>query len=85
MDPSVLPDQKGHFGPFGGKFVIETLMPALEELERLYDSAIQDPEFKKELDYYLRQYVGRPSPLYYAESLTKELGGAKIYLKREDL
>ncbi len=85
MEPSLMPDERGHFGPFGGKFVIETLMPALEELETLYDSARKDPEFQKELDYYLRQYVGRPSPLYFAESLTRELGGAKIYLKREDL
>jgi len=79
------PEEKGHFGPFGGKFVIETLMPALEELERLYKDTKDDPEFKKQLSYYLRQYVGRPSPLYFAENLTRKLGGAKIYLKREDL
>jgi len=79
------PDEKGHFGPFGGKFVIETLMPALEELERLYIKTKDDPEFKKQLSYYLKQYVGRPSPLYFAENLTRKLGGAKIYLKREDL
>lgn len=85
MGTPVLPDVSGHFGQFGGKYVIETLMPALEELERLYDEAIQDPEFNRELEYYLRQYVGRPSPLYFAKSLTEQLGGAKIYLKREDL
>jgi tryptophan synthase beta chain len=79
------PDQKGHFGPFGGKFVIETLMPALEELERLYNETKDDPEFKKQLAYYLQHYVGRPSPLYFAENLSRKLGGAKIYLKREDL
>ncbi|QPJ63194.1 MAG: tryptophan synthase subunit beta [Candidatus Nitronauta litoralis] len=85
MGTPVLPDVKGHFGQFGGKYVIETLMPALKELESLYDEAIQDPEFKSELEYYLRQYVGRPSPLYFAKRLTEQLGGAKIYLKREDL
>ncbi len=85
MGTPILPDIKGHFGEFGGKYVIETLMPALEELERLYDDAIKDPEFTRELEYYLRQYVGRPSPLYFAKSLTERLGGAKIYLKREDL
>ncbi len=86
MNPTTtLPDKKGHFGQFGGKFVIETLMPALEELERVYKEAQADPEFQKQLDYYLKQYVGRPSPLYFAENLTRQLGGAKIYLKREDL
>ncbi len=85
MGTPILPDIKGHFGEFGGKYVIETLMPALNELERLYDEAIKDPEFTRELEYYLRQYVGRPSPLYFAKSLTEKLGGAKIYLKREDL
>ena len=80
-----LPDAKGHFGQFGGKFVIETLMPALEELEKLYNEAKNDPEFQKQLNFYLEHYVGRPSPLYFAENLTRQLGGAKIYLKREDL
>jgi len=86
MSPTTtLPDRQGHFGQFGGKYVIETLMPALEELERVYKEAQADPEFQKQLDYYLKQYVGRPSPLYFAENLTRQLGGAKIYLKREDL
>jgi len=85
MKPARLPDERGHFGPFGGKYVIETLMPALEELERVYDEARKDPGFQKQLDYYLKQYVGRPTPLYFAENLTRRLGGAKIYLKREDL
>ncbi|QPJ65654.1 MAG: tryptophan synthase subunit beta [Candidatus Nitrohelix vancouverensis] len=79
------PDPTGHFGIFGGKYVIETLMPALEELERVYEEARQDPKFKEDLNYYLAQYVGRPTPLYFAENLTKRLGGARIYLKREDL
>jgi len=79
------PDPKGHFGDFGGKYVIETLMPALEELETLYEEARNDPEFTKELEHYLTKYVGRATPLYYAENLTRHLGGAKIYLKREDL
>jgi len=80
-----LPDDRGHFGVFGGKYVIETLMPALTELEQVFNSAQNDPAFQKELKYYLRQYVGRPTQLYYAENLTRHLGGAKIYLKREDL
>lgn len=80
-----LPDNMGHFGRFGGKFVPETIMPALEELEKAYSEARSDPAFQAELDYYLKEYVGRPSVLYYAERLTKKLGGAKIYLKREDL
>ncbi|VAX31111.1 Tryptophan synthase beta chain, partial [hydrothermal vent metagenome] len=78
-------DEHGHFGIFGGKYVIETLMPALKELEEVFASAQNDPSFQKDLKYYLRQYVGRPTPLYYAEGLTRQLGGAKIYLKREDL
>ncbi|WP_459841660.1 tryptophan synthase subunit beta [Halanaerocella petrolearia] len=73
------------FGQFGGKYVPELLIPALEELEEAYDKYKDDPEFKEEFEYYLKDYVGRPSPLYYAERLTKKLGGAKIYLKREDL
>jgi len=79
------PDARGHFGQFGGRYVAETLMPALLELEQAYAEACQDPEFQKEFEYYLRQYVGRPSPLYFAERLTEKLGGARIYLKREDL
>lgn len=80
-----LPDKKGHFGQFGGKYVSETLMPILKELEEAYDTYKNDRVFKDEFSYYLRNYVGRPNPLYYAEKLTKRLGGAKIYLKREDL
>ena len=80
-----MPDDKGHFGVYGGKFVSETLMVPLEELRVAYEKYIKDPEFIKELDEDLRQYVGRPSPLYYAERWTQKLGGAKIYLKREDL
>src|SRR3974390_216924 len=79
------PDKHGHFGEFGGRYVPETLMPALLELEKAYEHFRHDREFKEEFEYYLRQYVGRPNPLYYAEKLTKKLGGAKIYLKREDL
>ncbi|BET57552.1 tryptophan synthase subunit beta [Geobacter sp. 60473] len=80
-----LPDRQGHFGQFGGRYVPETLMPALLELEQAYNHYRHDREFKEEFDYYLRQYVGRPNPLYFAEKLTQKLGGAKIYLKREDL
>lgn len=79
------PDKNGHFGTFGGRFVPETLMPALKELEEAYLQFRNDKEFRQEFDYYLREYVGRPSPLYFAEKLTRKLGGAKIYLKREDL
>ncbi|TQR20624.1 tryptophan synthase subunit beta [Psychrobacillus vulpis] len=75
----------GRYGRFGGQYVPETLMKALNELELAYNNAINDPTFKEEVDYYLKDYVGRETPLYYAERLTKELGGAKIYLKREDL
>ncbi len=84
-DTIVLPDKQGHFGPYGGKFVPETLMPALEELEQAYLEAKESVGFQRELNYYLKQYAGRPSPLYFAERLTEKLGGAKIYLKREDL
>jgi tryptophan synthase beta chain len=80
-----LPDATGHFGPYGGRFVPETLMHPLQELEAEYFRAQHDPEFQRELSYYLTEFVGRPTPLYFAERLTKELGGAKIYLKREDL
>jgi tryptophan synthase beta chain len=81
----VLPDAKGRFGEFGGRYVPETLMQPLQELEDEYFRAQQDPEFQNELNYYLKEFCGRPTPLYYAERLTKNLGGAKIYLKREDL
>ena len=80
-----LPDETGHFGEFGGRFVPETLIPALDELTAEYEKAKSDPEFARELDYYLREYVGRPTPLYFAERMTRDLGGAKIYIKREDL
>jgi tryptophan synthase beta chain len=80
-----LPDARGHFGPYGGRFVPETLMHPLKELEEEYFRAQQDPEFQRELSYYLTEFVGRPTPLYFAERLTRDLGGAKIYLKREDL
>jgi len=79
------PDKRGYFGEFGGKFVPETLMSALEELTQAYFKARKDKEFKKELDYYSKSYAGRPTPLYFAQRLTKGLRGAKIYLKREDL
>ncbi|MBN1269237.1 MAG: tryptophan synthase subunit beta [Kiritimatiellae bacterium] len=79
------PDRRGHFGRYGGMFVPETLMEPLEELAREYARARRDAAFRKELKYYLRDYVGRPTPLYFAERMTKALGTAKIYLKREDL
>jgi tryptophan synthase beta chain len=79
------PDNRGHFGEFGGRYVAETLMPALLELEEAYRQAQADPAFQQEFEYYLRHYVGRPSPLYHARRLSQHLGGAKIYLKREDL
>jgi tryptophan synthase beta chain len=79
------PDARGHFGQFGGRYVAETLMPALLELEAAYRAAQADPAFQAEVEYYLKDYVGRPSPLYFARRLTEHLGGAKIYLKREDL
>ena len=80
-----LPDERGHFGPYGGLFVAETLMEPLDELRRAYQRFLQDPEFLKELDEDLANYVGRPSPLYFARRWSRELGGARIYLKREDL
>jgi tryptophan synthase beta chain len=80
-----IPDAQGHFGPYGGRFVPETLMHPLQELEKEYLRAQKDPKFNHEFEYYLREFCGRPTPLYFAERLTKELGGAKIYLKREDL
>jgi tryptophan synthase beta chain len=82
---SKTPDNQGHFGPYGGRYVPETLMHPLQELEAEYFRAQHDPEFQRELSYYLKEFCGRPTPLYFAERLTKELGGAKIYLKREDL
>jgi len=81
----ILPDESGHFGTYGGRYVPETLMAALDELVSVYEEARIDPSFRNEFDYYLRDYVGRPSPLYFAERLTQTLGGARIYLKREDL
>ena len=80
-----LPDERGHFGPYGGRFVAETLMHALDELQETYARLKLDPAFQKEFDTDLAQYVGRPSPLYFAKRLTEQVGGAKIYLKREDL
>ena len=80
-----VPDAKGRFGPYGGRYVPETLMHPLMELEEEYARAQEDPKFQDELDYYLREFCGRPTPLYFAERLTKELNGARVYLKREDL
>ncbi len=80
-----MPDARGHFGPYGGTFVAETLIPPIQELNSAYHKYLQDPEFLSELDADLKYYVGRPSPLYYAERWSRELGGAQIYLKREDL
>ncbi len=80
-----LPDRKGHFGPYGGKFAPETLMPALSELEAAYLGAKKDKGFQAELEFYFRDFIGRPTPLYFAKRLTEHLGGARIYLKREDL
>src|SRR5438105_1276201 len=80
-----VPDAQGHFGPYGGRFVPETLMHPLQELEEEYFRCQKDPEFQREFEYYLKEFCGRPTPLYFAERLTRELGGAKIYLKREDL
>src|SRR5580692_2683277 len=79
------PDERGHFGIFGGRFVAETLMPLILDLEKAYADAKTDPAFHAEMNGYLKNYVGRPSPLYLAERLTGHLGGAKIYLKREEL
>ncbi len=79
------PTASGHFGPYGGRFVPEVLMSPLEELERTFEEARRDPEFHRELDGLLHNYAGRPTPLYFAQRLTEQLGGAKIYLKREDL
>ncbi|MFZ2289709.1 MAG: tryptophan synthase subunit beta [Halopseudomonas yangmingensis] len=85
IDFAAVPDQRGHFGPYGGRFVSETLMDALEELETLYNRLSADPDFQAEFDHDLAHYVGRPSPLYLAERLSDKVGGARIWLKREDL
>jgi tryptophan synthase beta chain len=79
------PDESGHFGIYGGRFVAETLMPLILDLEKAYAEAKKDPAFKAEMESYRKHYIGRPSPLYFAERLTEHLGGAKIYFKREDL
>ena len=83
--PYDLPDALGHFGPYGGVFVAETLIPALEELKLAYAEAQRDPQFIAEFEYDLKHYVGRPSPIYHAKRWSELLGGAQIYLKREDL
>src|SRR5919108_695051 len=80
-----LPDERGHFGPYGGIFVAETLSQALDELRAAYAGARRDPEFEAEFRYELKHYVGRPSPIYFAKRLTEKCGGARIYIKREDL
>src|SRR5438105_13077999 len=80
-----LPDAAGHFGLFGGRYVPETLVPALDELTAAFEAAKRDPSFQSEIDALARDWVGRPSPLYFAERLTAQVGGARIYLKREDL
>ncbi|HMD59984.1 MAG TPA: pyridoxal-phosphate dependent enzyme, partial [Opitutaceae bacterium] len=85
LDPPTLPDALGHFGPYGGIYVPETLMAALEELAAVYAAARLDPAFQAELRLHLAEYAGRPTPLYFAERLTRHFGGARIYLKREDL
>src|SRR5467141_1696782 len=79
------PDERGHFGIYGGRFVAETLMPLVLAVETAYAAARSDPGFQAELDYYLEHYVGRPSPLYFAERLTRHFGGPKLYLKRDEL
>ena len=85
LDRFSLPDAGGHFGPYGGVFVPETLMTALEELGAAYKAAKKDPGFQAELRHHLKEFAGRPTELYFAERLTQHCGGAKIYLKREDL
>src|SRR4051795_12502793 len=91
MSPALLnsfrsgPDERGHFGSFGGRFVAETLMPLILDLEKAYAEAKADPAFHAEMNGHLKHYTGRPSPLYFAERLTAHLGGAKIYFKREEL
>ena len=81
----LFPDSFGHFGEFGGRFVAETLMPLILEVEKEYIKAKKDPKFKKELNYYFENYIGRPSPLYFAERISKKIGGPKIYFKRDEL
>ncbi|HNI37564.1 MAG TPA: tryptophan synthase subunit beta, partial [Pseudomonadales bacterium] len=85
IDFSAFPDAHGHFGRYGGQFVSETLMAAVSELEQSYARLREDPEFQAEFDHDMAHYVGRPSPLYFAERWSRELGGARIFLKREDL
>lgn len=85
METYQQPDERGHYGNFGGRFVPETLMTAVLELEAAYEEAIKDASFLDDIDYYFKQYVGRETPLYYAKTLSEQLGGPKIYLKREDL
>jgi tryptophan synthase beta subunit len=85
LPPSSLPDARGRFGQFGGQYAPETLMPALEELEEAYRAARSDPAYQAEIDWLAKHYVGRPTPLYFAANLTREVGGARIFLKREDL
>src|SRR5579872_6795718 len=86
MKPNLTgPDESGHFGIYGGRYVAETLMPLILEVERSYTAAKNDPEFQRELDYYFTHYIGRPSPLYYASRLTAYCKGAKIYFKRDEL
>ena len=78
------PDEKGYFGQYGGRYVAETLMPLIMEVEKHYIEIKEDESFKKELNYYLENYVGRPSPLFLAERITKDLGGPRIYFKRDE-
>ncbi|HCP79837.1 MAG TPA: tryptophan synthase subunit beta, partial [Pusillimonas sp.] len=85
MKPYQFPDEKGHFGPYGGSFVAETLVHALDELRQAYDKFKGDPDFLREFDYELKHFVGRPSPVYHAKRWSQELGGAQIWFKREDL
>ena len=80
-----LPNEKGYFGSFGGRYVSETLMPLILEVEKEYDKIKSNNDFKKELDHYMKTYVGRPSPLFFAKRITEDLGGPKIYLKRDEL
>ncbi|MEM9226882.1 MAG: tryptophan synthase subunit beta, partial [Verrucomicrobiota bacterium] len=84
VDRTSLPDASGHFGQYGGMYVPETLMTALYELTEAYQQAQADPQYLADLHYYLKQFAGRPTELYFAERLTEHCGGAKIYLKRED-
>src|SRR5690606_7257717 len=85
IDYTAMPDGRGHFGPYGGRFVAETLISALDDLDAAYQRLAGDAGFRAEFDRDLAHYVGRPSPLYHAERLSRELGGAQIYFKREDL